>query len=252
MAPDSLAVAVTALSAPWHGHYFEEVESTQDEARAAAGAGAPNRSVFVANYQRAGRGRQNRSWVAAPGSALLLSLLFREAAANPMPWRWTSLASVALVGAIRDVAPSCEPEIKWPNDIMLDGRKVAGILAETSWNGDELIAIVGAGVNVNSDAPELALAPMATSLRLAGGHCVDRGELLDALIARIDTWLERSREELFAAWHGLLWGRGQRVRLLDLGTEQEVVVLGAAADGSLLVRLPDGNQRRTTTGELIP
>ena len=75
--------------------------------------------------------------------------------------------------------------------------------------------------------------------------------MLSRFVQRLDTWLDRPPEDLHAAWQARLWGRGQRVHLLDLGRDEEVVVLGAEPDGSLRVRLPDGSERRTTTGELI-
>ncbi len=241
-----LEAAVRRLPSPWRGTYYEAGDSTQDEARAAAQRGAPGRSIFVADFQRAGRGRQGRVWVARPGTALLMSILFRDTSQRPVPLRWTSLAAVALIDAIEALLTDVTPEIKWPNDVVVDRRKVAGVLAETSWNGQELVAIVGVGVNVSSDARELA--PFnATSL----GTAVDRGELLAAFIAQIDAWLARPALELHAAWSGRLWGRGQPLQLVDLGHQQDVVVLGVDDDGALRVRLADGSERVTTTGELI-
>jgi len=253
MASDGLAQALEALPPGWRGQYFDVVDSTQDEARAAAHLGAPSRSIFVADYQRAGRGRQGRSWLAGPGDALMLSIVFREFADPPTPWRWTSLASVALAESIEEVLPALTPAIKWPNDVLLDDRKVAGILAETTSDGHELVAVVGIGVNVNSTSSELQrIGAPATSLRIAAGQPVDRGELLLTLLRRLDTWYARPWPALHAAWQARLWRRGQRLRLIDLGREEDVVVLGAELDGSLRIRLPDGTERHTTTGELIP
>jgi BirA family biotin operon repressor/biotin-[acetyl-CoA-carboxylase] ligase len=249
MARDDLAQALQALPPGWQGQYFDVVDSTQDEARAAARLGAPSRSIFVADYQRAGRGRQGRSWFAGPGEALMLSVIFRERSPTVMPWRWTSLASVALAEAIHELLPDLHPAIKWPNDVMLDDLKAAGILAETTSDGEQLLAIVGVGANVNSSPPDLAA---ATSLRIAAGHPVERGQLLLTLLRRVDHWHGRPWPELHADWQARLWRRGQRLRLLDLGRAEEVVVLGAELDGSLRVRLPDGTERYTTTGELIP
>lgn len=252
MASDGLAEVVHGLSAGWHGHYFEVTRSTQDEARTAARVGAPNRSIFVADYQHAGRGRQGRAWLARPGVALMLSVIFRQSATSPQPWRWTSLASVALVEAIQELAPWLEPAIKWPNDVLLEGRKVAGVLAETYSDRQQLVAIVGVGVNISQGETELAgVGGAATSVRLASAQEVDRGQLLRAFVRRMDVWFERPWPALHAAWQARLWGRGQRLRLLDLGREQEVVVLDAELDGSLRVRLVDGSERLTTTGELI-
>jgi BirA family transcriptional regulator, biotin operon repressor / biotin---[acetyl-CoA-carboxylase] ligase len=250
MARDPLAAAVAALPAGWYGQYFEVLDSTQDVARAAARHGAPSQSIFVADYQRAGRGRQGRSWLASPGVALMVSVVFRDETSPPVPRRWTSLASVALVEAIEELMPDVKAAIKWPNDVLLSDRKVAGILAETSSDGLHLVAVVGVGVNVNTESAELT--PLhATSLRQVGGHDVDRGELLLAFLRRMDYWRERPSMELHEVWEARLWGRGQTLRLLDLGRIAEVVVLGAEPDGSLRVRLPDGTIHRTTTGELI-
>ena len=252
MTSDGLAEALQALPRHWHAHYFAATDSTQDEARAAARMGAPSQSLFVADFQRAGRGRQGRSWLARPGAALMLSVIFRQSQTALTPWRWTSLASVSLVEAIVNLLPGLTPAIKWPNDIVLDDRKLAGVLAETTSDGQQLVAVVGIGVNVNSEFVDLAgVGGAATSLRVASGQIVDRGRLLVALLERMDAWLAQPWPTLHDAWQALLWGRGQRLRLLDLGREEEVVVLGAELDGSLRVRLPDGTERHTTTGELI-
>src|SRR5438876_8870081 len=206
MARDGLAQALQALPPGWYGQFFDMVDSTQDEARAAARLGAPNRSIFVADYQRAGRGRQGRSWLAGPGTALMISIVFSERAEQLIPWRWTSLASVALAEAILELLPDLTPAIKWPNDVLLDDRKVAGILAETSSDGEQLVAVVVIGVNVNSTSADLAhVGVAATSLRIAAGRPVERGELLLTLLRRIDHWFARPWAELHAAWQARLW-----------------------------------------------
>jgi len=252
MAAEVLGLALERLPPGWRGQLFESVGSTQDEARRAASEGAPSRSVFVADYQSAGRGRQGRVWQAPPATALLMSILLREAGDAPRPWRSTALASVALAEAIETVAPPLRVGVKWPNDLVLDGRKVAGILAE-SWSDRAQLAIaIGVGVNVNTSAGQLAaVGAAATSLRIASGGVVDRGALLLAFVARLDGWLARRETELQDTWQTRLWGRGQRLRLADFGSDDEVVVLGATLDGALRVRFADGTERTTTTGELI-
>ena len=254
MAPSEssdLEAAVRRLPAGWSGTYRASLASTQDEARALAKAGAPSRTLVVADFQHAGRGRQGRTWLASPGVALLVSIVLR-APGPPRPWRSTALASVALVEAIEDVVPGLVPAIKWPNDVLLDGRKVAGILAEASFDGQEQTTIVGLGTNVATTAAELAgIGQPATSLSLAAGRPVERGRLLLALVARLDAWLERSEEALRRRWEERLWGRGQRLRLAETDGEREVVVLGVEPDGALRVRLADGRIIRTVTGELI-
>jgi BirA family biotin operon repressor/biotin-[acetyl-CoA-carboxylase] ligase len=247
MAGDSLAAALLRLPAAWHGYWFETVDSTQDAARAAASHGAADRSLFVADYQRAGRGRQGRSWLAESGAALLMSILFREVGAEARPWRFTSLASLAVVEAVQPLLARGSAAIKWPNDVMLDDKKVAGVLAETSWDGHRLQAIVGLGLNVTA-APEM---PGATWLARYGDGPIDRGDILLRLVDRLDHWAMQPDEQLHAAWQRHLWRRGQRMRLLDLGCEEDVILLGAGADGSLEIERADGSRHITTTGELL-
>jgi BirA family transcriptional regulator, biotin operon repressor / biotin---[acetyl-CoA-carboxylase] ligase len=252
MSLDSLRDAIERLPPGWRGHFQERVGSTQDEARRAAAEGAPSRSVFVADFQSAGRGRQGRVWLASPGEALLLSMVLRQTGQGPRPWGSTALASVALAEAIEGLAPALNVLIKWPNDLVLHGRKVAGILAESSWDGEHLVIVVGVGVNVSTPVTDLAkVGGSATSLQVACGRTIDRGALLIAFVERMDAWLAQSESELRDHWQARLWGRGQRVRLADLEGDEEVVVLGTTRDGALRVRLADGSERTTTTGEII-
>jgi BirA family biotin operon repressor/biotin-[acetyl-CoA-carboxylase] ligase len=249
--PSDLEAAVRRLPAGWSGTYLATTLSTQDEARRLAVAGAPSRTLVVADVQHAGRGRQGRTWLASPGVALLVSIVLRVPG-PPRPWRSTALASVALVEAIEQIAPGLRPAIKWPNDVLLDGRKVAGILAEATFDGQQQTAIVGLGTNVATPAAELAgIGQPVTSLSLAAGRPVERGRLLLALTARLDAWLERPEEALRQRWEERLWGRGQRLRLAEIDGERDVVVLGVEPDGALRVRLVDGRIIRTVTGELI-
>jgi BirA family transcriptional regulator, biotin operon repressor / biotin---[acetyl-CoA-carboxylase] ligase len=247
------------LPVGWQVRYWPSVESTQDVARRAVAEGAPTNTVFVADHQTAGRGRQARKWLASPGSALLMSVLFRESSRSPVPWRFTSLAALALCDAIGDVGAPLKPAIKWPNDVMLGNRKVAGVLAESAWDGDRLAVVVGMGTNVGTTAAELSqLGASATSLRDELGRSVDRGELLRAVVRRLEAWLRRSDGDRLSAWQARLWGRGQRLRLrgmaaegVDANQEADVIVLGADDDGALRVRLADGSERRTVSAEII-
>jgi BirA family transcriptional regulator, biotin operon repressor / biotin---[acetyl-CoA-carboxylase] ligase len=245
MLEDSLRVAVERLPPGWTGVFFERLGSTQDEARRAPPG--LTRVIYVADEQTAGRGRLGRTWLADAGAALLASIVLD--APHGTPWRYTSLVSLALAEAIEQVAPPAAPRIKWPNDLVIDGAKIAGILAESFFNGERLRVIVGAGVNVNA-AP--AGVPGATYLAETTGRPIDRGALLRAFVGRLDAWLDRSPEASRAAWQARLWGRGQRLRLLDLGADQSVVVLGVEPNGALRVRLADGTERACLTGELLP
>jgi BirA family biotin operon repressor/biotin-[acetyl-CoA-carboxylase] ligase len=242
-----------ALPPGWRVLHESSVESTNDLAREAARRGWPDRSVFVADYQTKGRGRHGRVWLCPPRAGLLMSILLRRRDAPP--YAYTMLAAVALSEAIERLL-ALEPAIKWPNDVVLDGRKVAGVLAEASDDGREQTVVIGVGTNVNLEMEELADLPNATSLAIEAGHEVHRGELLTLILERLDSWLKRDvrqRDEgIWQAWNGRLWGRDQLVRVQDGADELRATVLGGDRDGTLLVRLADGSTRRIVAGELLP
>jgi BirA family biotin operon repressor/biotin-[acetyl-CoA-carboxylase] ligase len=156
--------------------------------------------------------------------------------------------SLALVQAITCHLPAATIAIKWPNDIMLQDRKVAGVLAESSWDGHTLQVVVGLGLNV-STAP--ANVPGATWLEKVAERPIDRGDLLRTFVSQLDTLFEVSAEAIYLRWQSHLWRRGQRLHLVDGDLDDEVVVLGADADGSLHVRRGDGRELHTVTGELL-
>ena len=253
--PDDLGRFLERVVLPpgWRVLHEPSVTSTNDLAREAARRGWPDRSVFVADYQTAGRGRHGRPWTAPPRSGLLLSVLLRRR--GTAPHVYTMLASVAVCEAIERLL-ALEPAIKWPNDVMLDDRKLAGVLAEATDDGSEQTVVIGAGINVNMDAATLSELPNATSLALAAGVPVHRGELLVLILERIEGWLKLPAATLSAAlwpaWDRRLWGRSQRVRVLEGGETVEGVVLGGAGDGTLWLRTADGRERRVVAGEILP
>lgn len=253
-AADDLAGFLERVVLPpgWHVLHEPTVESTNDLAREAARRGWPDRSVFVADYQTRGRGRHGRTWLCPPRAGLLLTVLLRRRDAPA--YTYTMLAAVALAEAIERLL-GLEPAIKWPNDVLLDGRKVSGVLAEATDDGREQVVVVGIGVNVNLDEAELVDLPMATALSIEAGVPVHRGELLALMVERLDSWLRRDPEAaadgLWRAWNGRLWGRDQAVRVQD---GQEIItatVLGGDRDGTLQVRQADGSVRRIVAGELL-
>lgn len=236
----------------WRVLHEPSVTSTNDLARVAARRGWPDRSVFVADYQTAGRGRQGRSWMAPPRAGLLMSVLLRRGAGAP--YAYTMLASVAVCEAIERLV-GLEPAIKWPNDVMLGERKVAGVLAEATGDGVETAIVVGIGINVNLDAESLMALPNATSLGREAGYAVHRGALLLLILESMDRWLstaERLPAGIWPAWNGRLWGRSQRVRVREGGQELEGVVVGGALDGTLRLRTSGGAERRVVAGEILP
>ncbi len=198
-------------------------DSTNERAKELAIGGAPHGTLVTADEQTAGRGRQGRVWTAPPRSALLMSLVTR---------RMAPTLPLATAVAICDALPAgCE--IKWPNDIWIGRRKLAGILVEgrpqDGW------AVVGIGLNVTTEAFPEELADTATSLRIAGIE-LDAESVLAALLASLDEWLEAPAAEVMSAWSERDALRGERIRW----TDGEGVAAGIDASGSLVVQTDNG------------
>jgi BirA family transcriptional regulator, biotin operon repressor / biotin---[acetyl-CoA-carboxylase] ligase len=201
-------------------------DSTNERARTLAAAGAPHGTLVTAAEQTAGRGRQGRAWTAGPGAALLMSVVLRPPAEG--------LPLAAAVAVCEAVAPECL--IKWPNDVLVDGRKLAGILVEgrpqDGW------AVLGIGLNVTTRLEEFPaeLRDTATSLAIAGQEDVTAETVLAALLPRLEARLQSPLEEVLAEWQSRDALRGNPVRW-DGG---EGTAAGIGTDGSLLVDTDDG------------
>lgn len=160
--------------------------STNDDALVAARSGAPHGSLFVADEQTAGRGRRGNAWLAAPGESLLFSVLLRP----QLDLAQVSAITLAVGLALRDaIAPlvAKETQIKWPNDLYVGGKKLAGVLVESQLQGDRLQAVVvGVGLNVATREFPAEIAARATSLALLGAPSLAREPLLRELVAAID------------------------------------------------------------------
>ena len=198
-------------------------DSTNERAKELAFGGAPHGTLVTADEQSAGRGRQGRVWTAPPRSAVLMSLVTRELSPT-LP--------LAAAVAICDALPA-RCEIKWPNDIWLERRKLAGILVEG--RPQEGWAVLGIGLNVTTESFPPELAETATSLRMAGIE-LDAETVIAALLGSLDEWLEAPSEELFAAWSERDALRGERVRW----AAGEGIAAGIDASGALVVETDDG------------
>ncbi len=225
--------------------------STNTDCAARARAGAPEGLVLAAEEQTAGRGRLGRTWLSPPRAALTFSVLLRPASVPPARRGWLPLlAGVATATAVRHVS-GLDAWLKWPNDLLLGPRKLAGILAEQS--GDAVI--VGIGVNVSAARAELpvtgAAALPATSLLLEGSASLDRERLLREILAEIERWYPAWRgteipgdpqaSGLRAAYLGLCSTVGRHVRAeLPAGNVIRGTAVGLDTDGRLIVRTPEG------------
>ena len=236
-----------------HLVYHEVTGSTNDDARRLAEAGAPDGLVVLADEQTHGRGRLGRAWVSPPGASLLLSALFRLPLPLAQAARLTMIMGLAALDAIGS-ACGLEAALKWPNDILLQGRKCGGILAELEGEGERLRwAVVGLGLNVNfSPAQFSELAATATSLQDCLGRPVDRGELLVALLRSLSSRYARLRrgQSPFPEWQSKLAMLGQEV-VVEVGQEEISGLAELVTEwGTLIIRKEDGSRQELTAGDV--
>ena len=219
--------------------------STNAEAAAWARAGAPEGAVVLTDHQTAGRGRLGRTWSDAPGQNLLLSVVLRPALPPDRFGLVTLAGGIAVAESVATWTAPIEPRIKWPNDVLIDGRKCCGMLLESSL-GPAPFVILGIGLNVNQDVFPDALADRATSLRLETGRLIPRAALLARLLARLEHWTDRladgDEEAVRQAFAERLVGDGAavRVHLAADGRSIDGTVDGIDATGALRLRTADG------------
>ena len=234
--------------------YYAAIGSTNDVARDLAQAQAAEGTLVIADVQSAGRGRLGRQWLSPPNSDLLMSLLFRPLLSPGQAQRLTMICSLAVVSAIREVA-GLEAQIKWPNDLLLAGKKTGGILTELGLQGNALAyAIVGIGLNVNlrrEQMPDLLL-EIATSIAQVRGGAVAREPLLCAILEQIERRYDRLRagETPAGEWAGRLATLGKWVCVTDPNESLEGWAEGVDAEGALFLRLADGRRRRILAGDV--
>lgn len=228
--------------------YFDSIGSTNNEALAWGTSGAKDLSMVIANEQTAGRGRLDRKWFTPKGTALALSLILRPTAEEkPYLTRIVGLAALAVADSLR--TRGLVSQVKWPNDVLLNGRKVAGILVESVWSGEDVdCLVIGIGVNVLKEAvpsDELLLFP-ATSLEESLGPAVQREKVLqDILAAMIALRPHLGSDSFISSWEKALAFRGEEVQVEQGdGTLLTGKLLGLEPDGSL--RLSDDKSASIT------
>jgi BirA family biotin operon repressor/biotin-[acetyl-CoA-carboxylase] ligase len=244
----------TRLRAALRSHWSADVvllpvaTSTQDEARRLARAGAPVGTVVIAEEQTHGRGRLDRRWVSPPGAGLYFTILLeRSLPPGPLPL----LAGVAVTEALRQLG-SERIAAKWPNDVLLDGRKLAGILAEM----EGAALMLGVGANVRLDLGRL---PPEDRKRVASLDevvpDVTREKVFEAVVERLRHWLDRAAREGFettlARWRDLSCTLGRRVRVALPHEIVEGQALDVEADGALRVLRDDGTTQRIVAGDVV-
>jgi BirA family transcriptional regulator, biotin operon repressor / biotin---[acetyl-CoA-carboxylase] ligase len=232
----------------------ERIDSTNEEAKRLAAADAPNGTLVWAGEQTAGRGRRGRGWVSPVGN-LYLSLLLRPRCPPATACQVNFVAGVALAEALSEFLPAGKTaSLKWPNDVLIAGAKVSGVLLEASAAADGTVdwLVVGVGVNV-AHAPHDTPYP-ASSLHREGAHDVTVEDLLKAFARRFQSWYERWQREGFepvrARW--LAWARGLG-EPIEVRLERETLhgrFADLDASGALALELADGRRRQVTAGDL--
>lgn len=238
---------------------FEEVGSTNEVAHELAINGAPEGTVVISDSQTRGKGRLERKWISPSGKNIYISIIFRPAIeARDAPFL-TLVSSIALAEAIRN--EGTDAFIKWPNDVLIDDRKVAGVLTEMTEKGGSVdFVIVGLGVNINMTDQDMdeemgEVAEIATSLRMATGREINRVNMIVNLIEEIEHWynkyLEKGKPPIVKEWMGR-WGAINRRVLAKFNGEEIVgVAIGINENGYLMIKKDDGNVERIITGDVI-
>ena len=237
----------------WHA----QATSTMDLARAAlATAHDAELPLLVgADEQTAGRGRRGRVWAAPPSSALLMSLALRPHWLAPAE---AGVLGVALCEAISSTT-GLEPRLKWPNDVLIGGHKVAGVLLEASSTSSQLEhIIIGCGINVSASPPADLVRYPATHLDAHTAKPTERLTLLRAVLLRLDTWytalatdFATTRPALFAAWHALLDTIGTPIHVETAQGTLHGIAEAVEPDGTLRLRAADGQLHLITSGDVF-
>lgn len=235
--------------------HFDETSSSSDEADRLAGSGEPAGTVVIAEKQTAGRGRMGRVWHSTAGKGIYLSVILRPA----LPPARTSFITLCSAIAAREaiqLRTGLRAYLKWPNDVLIAGRKACGILTELKTEADRIdYAIVGMGINVNQTAAHLQGLPEATSLKIETGGDVSRLELTQSFLGVFDRiyqiLVEERYGEIIDLWLDASETIGRRIVIQPFsGEKTEGVATGLDEDGCLLVRLDNGLTRRITGGDV--
>lgn len=235
--------------------YLPQVDSTNTRAKELAGRGAPEGALVITEQQTGGRGRRGRTWFSPPGEAIYVSLILRPRITPVEAPKMTLMAGVAVAETLLS-AISLEARIKWPNDILVGGKKIAGILTELSTEMDAInFVIVGLGLNVNIGAFPDELRGSATSVLLETGKRFPRVKLIREFLG----WFEKYYAEfqrtgfapLLARWKYLSDMIGKTVTVDVLGSRHRGEVHGIDEDGILILKDSRGDYHRIFSGEVL-
>jgi len=234
-------------------HHFEEIDSTMDEAFRLGMSGAPEGAIVTAEYQLKGRGRMGRTWISPRSKGLYFSMLLRPQLLLSDVSKLTLLSAVALSEAV-EKSTGLTSLIKWPNDLLLEGKKVAGILTELRAEVDRVeFVVLGVGLNVNTAAKELP--PEATSLKEERSGSVNRICLIQEVLRFFEKRYFALKKQGFGPvleeWRRRSATIGSRMTFEERGIRQSGTAIGLADDGGLLIRLDSGATVKRMAGDII-
>ena len=259
----SVSEIASRLTTKWAGrklYYYDATGSTNNDVKRLAEEGAPHGTVVVADIQNAGKGRRGRMWQTLPGTALSFTLLLRPEFAPDKASMLTLVMALSVSEAVEAVT-GVEATIKWPNDIVVNRKKICGMLTEMTMTPemDEIqYIVVGAGINVNSGSLEEfeeGIRQTATSLRIETGRQVNRAELLNGVLDRFEenyaTFLQTlDLSRLRESYQCHLQGVGSEVRVLDPAGEYTGISQGINDHGELIVIKDNGERVKVYAGEV--
>lgn len=238
-------------------HYFNELPSTNTTAKEAALNGCPEGTLFVAEHQTDGRGRRGRSWFADASGGLCFTLVLRPVFAPRHLTVLPLLAAVAVSEAVED-ATGIRAEVKWPNDLLIGGRKVCGILTEAGFDLDSIdYAVIGIGLNINTplNAVPPELRHVATSLAVEAGMNLSRAPIARAILKRFEERYEQACAEGFEAvleaWCARSCTLGHHVTIRQETGSLQGFADSITPDGALRLRMDDGRLQTVMSGDLV-
>ena len=234
---------------------FDTLESTNDYAKELAGQGSVHGTLVVAESQSAGKGRRGRVWQSPRQGNIYMSLCLEPKLATDHAAGLTLVMALAVTEALRRTT-DCDPQIKWPNDVVLNGKKICGILTEMIFqkNGGYAV-IIGTGINVNTENIPEELSSSATSLKLETGKETGRGALIGEIMNCFEKFYGQYEETedlslLKEQYESRLANKGRQVRVLDPGSPYNGVAKGITPEGNLVVVCGDGTERKVYSGEV--
>lgn len=258
--PDSIAAAdvESRMETAWAGrkvYSYTVTDSTNNEIRRLAEQGEPEGTLALAEEQNKGKGRRGRDWMTPAGSAVAMSLLLRPAIEPANASMVTLVMGLAVAAACRELY-GVDARIKWPNDVVVDGKKICGILTEMSCGADGVhYVVIGVGINTCVEAFPEELLDKAVSLHKLTGNRPDRAELIACCMKKFEEYYEKFLEtenlsQLKEAYNGYLAGKGGMVRVLEPGNEYSGISEGIDERGELQVRREDGTVESVYAGEV--